>query len=127
IPSRSNIEVICESNIPLVKFDQEQFGKSFSYLLLFLAHNLKGTGKIALSVKTLQEEDKSICITISGMGCSLSTDHLHNLFDPFRAEQGTWCDFGPFIAKKITEEHGGNWAVGKRKKNVGTFKFALPF
>src|SRR5215471_18548847 len=126
IPSRSNIEVIYESNIPLVKFDQEQFGKSFSYLLFFLAHNLKGTGKIALSVKTLQEEDKSICITISGMGCSLSSDDLQNLFDPFSAEQSTLIDVGPCIAQKIIEEHGGRLDVRQETENSVTFTIALP-
>ena len=126
IPSLANIQVTYESNIPLVKFDQEQFSKSLSYLLLFLAHNLKNTGKITLSVKNIQGGNKNISMTIAGIGCSLSSDDLQNLFDPFSAEQSTLIDVGPCIAQKIIEEHGGRLDVRQETENSVTFTIALP-
>src|SRR5262249_52841318 len=109
-------------------FDKEHLGKSLTYLLLYLIHNLKSTGKIMLSAKITQEKDnnESIAITISGIDCRLSNEDLQQLFDPFSSEQSILIDVGPCIAQKIIEEHGGHLAVRQDKDGSVTFAIALP-
>lgn len=128
IPDPSNIHITCESDIPLVNFDKEQFGKSLTYLLFFLMHNLKSTGKIILLTKLVQEKgnNKSVSITISGISCRISDDDLQQLFDQFSAEQSTLTDVGPCIAQKIIEEHGGRLDVRQEKDDSVTFAITLP-
>jgi nitrogen fixation/metabolism regulation signal transduction histidine kinase len=79
--------------------------------------NMNGTGRIEISSNAGQSEyyNKSICITITGIGCKLSDAELQQLFDPFNMEQSNLIDIGPCIAQKIIEEHGSHLHVRQTK------------
>jgi signal transduction histidine kinase len=124
----SNVDVIYGEDFPLVKFDEEQLGKAVIYILLYLISNISSTGKIAISSSICQEEryDKSVYITLTGIGCRLSNTELQQLFDPFNIEQCDLIDVGPCIAQKIIEEHGGHLNVRQAKDGYTTFVISLP-
>jgi PAS domain S-box-containing protein len=127
-PDRSNIDIIYEEELPSAEFDEEQFEKAITYVLVYLIGNMKSTGKIVISCNIDQSEysDKSICITITGIGCRLPDTELHRLFDPFNIEEGNLIDVGPCIAQKIIEEHGGHLNVRQAKDGYTTFMISLP-
>ncbi|HEX2277705.1 MAG TPA: hypothetical protein VHN13_11335 [Candidatus Tectomicrobia bacterium] len=117
-PDMSNINVIYGEDLPLAEFDEEQFWKAFTYILIYLISNMKNPGKIVISSTVAQSEyhDKSICITITGIGCELDATELQQLFDPFNIEESNLIDVGPCIAQKIIEEHNGHLNVRQTKK-----------
>jgi two-component system sensor histidine kinase AtoS len=127
-PDMSNIEIMYEENLPLVEFDEEQFGKALIYILVYLMSNMKSTGKIVISSNVGRSEhyDKSICITITGISCMLPDTELQQLFDPFNIEESNLIDVGPCIAQKIIEEHGGHLNVRQAKDGYTTFMISLP-
>ncbi|MGH8071814.1 MAG: GAF domain-containing protein [Candidatus Entotheonellia bacterium] len=124
----SNINTRFEENLPLAKYDEEQFNKAITYILLYLMSDMKSTGKIEISSNTSRSEyyDKSICITITGVGCSLSEIELQQLFDPFDIERSNLIDVGPCVAQKIIEEHGGHLNARQTKDGQTTFMISLP-
>jgi PAS domain S-box-containing protein len=127
-PDVSNIHLRCEESLPLAEFDHEQFKKALTYILLYLINNINRTGSIAVSSNIGQSEcrDKSICITVSGMGCTLSDIELQQLFDPFNIEQSNLVSVGPCIAQKIIEDHGGHLDIRQEKDGNATFVILLP-
>ena len=127
-PDISNINIMCEENLPLVKFDEEQFGKALIYIVFYLKSNMDSTGKISISSNIDRSEyiDESINITIVGIGCRLSDTELQQLFDPFNIERSNLIDVGPCIAQKIIEEHGGHLNVRQAKDGQTTFMISLP-
>jgi nitrogen-specific signal transduction histidine kinase len=126
-PDNSNIDIIYEENLPLVAFDEEQFGKAITHVLAYLMGNMNSSGKILISYNIDRPEyNKSIGIMITGVGCRLSDAELHQIFDPFNIEEGNLIDVGPYIAQKIIEEHGGHLKVRQAKDGQTTFMISLP-
>jgi signal transduction histidine kinase/CheY-like chemotaxis protein len=127
-PDVSNIDVRCEENHPLIEFDKEQFEKALVYILFYLMSNMESAGMIVISsnISHSEDHDKSIHITITGIGCRLSDTELQQLFDPFNREQSNLIDVGPSIAQKIIEEHGGHLDVRREKDGHATFVISLP-
>jgi hypothetical protein len=80
-----------DENITLAKLDEEKFGKALIYILSYLVDNMNDTGKIVISSKICRAEyyDKSICITITGIGCKLPDTELQRLFDPLMLKKAT--------------------------------------
>jgi nitrogen-specific signal transduction histidine kinase len=122
------MDVTYNEDLPLIKFDEDQFGKALIYILLYLMSNMKNTGKIVISSNTGESEayNNSICITIIGVSCRLSNTELQQLFDPFNIEESNLIDVGPCIAQKIIEEHGGHLDVRQAKDGHTTFVISLP-
>jgi K+-sensing histidine kinase KdpD len=127
-PDMSNIDVLYSEELPLVEFDEEQFGKALTYILVYLMSNMKNTGKIVISSTVARSEydDKSICITITGIGYEPAATELQQLFDPFNIEESNLIDVGPCIAQKIIEEHDGRLSVRQAKNGQATFVISLP-
>ena len=48
-PDSSNIYMTHEENLPLAKFDEDQFSKALIYILVYLTSNMNGTGRIEIS------------------------------------------------------------------------------
>jgi nitrogen-specific signal transduction histidine kinase len=126
-PNVSNVQITSTENLPLFKFDREQFENAITYILVYLMHNMKGQDEITIHSKLNQDRDQeSICITISGKMTPLTTEELRQLFDPFSTEQSTLVDVGPCVARKIIDEHGGSLAVQQDKHGQMTFAVRLP-
>jgi signal transduction histidine kinase len=127
-PTYCNIDSIYAENLPMAKFDEEQFEKALLYILVYLMGNMKSTGKIvaASDIGQSKHYDKSICVTITGIDCRPPETELQRLFDPFNIEESSLIDVGPCIARKIIEEHGGRLKVRQAKDDQTTFVISLP-
>jgi K+-sensing histidine kinase KdpD len=123
----SNIQITSTENLPLFKFDREQFENAITYMLVYLMHNMKSHDEIRIHSKLDQDHDQeSIVIAISGKMSPLTVEELRQLFDPFSTEQSTLVDVGPCVARKIIDEHGGSLAVQQDKHGQMTFAVTLP-
>jgi nitrogen-specific signal transduction histidine kinase len=122
------IDTKFKANLPLIRFDEEQFKKSIVYILLFLIANIKSTGTIEISSNSScsEHDNKSIDIMITGIGCRLSEIELQQLFDPFDVGRGNLIDVGPCVAQKIIEEHGGHLNARQARDGQTTFMISLP-
>jgi K+-sensing histidine kinase KdpD len=126
-PSVSNIQITSTENLPLFKFDREQFENAITYILIYLMHNMKSHDQIMIHSKLDQDRDQeSIFISISGKMSPLTAEELRQLFDPFSTEQSTLVDVGPCVARKIIDEHGGSLAVQQDKHGQMMFAVTLP-
>jgi len=126
-PTGSNIQIICDDNIPQFRFDREQFENAITYILTYLMHNMKSTEKISIISRLEHDhQDEFIAVIISGKMCILTDEELRQLFDPFSTEQSTLIDVGPCVARKIVDEHGGALQVHQEKDGVTTFVITLP-
>jgi signal transduction histidine kinase len=126
-PTGSNIQISCADNMPLFRFDREQFENALTYLLMYLMHSMKSDDKISITSRLEHERhDEFIAISISGNMCVLTDEEVHQLFDPFSTEQSTLLDLGPCVARKIVAEHGGALQVRQEKNGETTFVITLP-
>jgi PAS domain S-box-containing protein len=129
-PTTSNIDIQCTEDLPLVKIDVDHFKKAITYILIYMTHAMKNTGRIIISLNIEQSNshNRSICIMITGIDWKISKSELQQLFDPFNMEQTDIIDVGPCIAQKIIEEHGGHLDVRQEqeKDNCMAFVIALP-
>ena len=126
-PNVSNIQITSAENLPLFRFDREQFENAITYILVYLMQNMKSQEKvIIISNLDHQHDQEFISVTISGKMCALTAEELHRLFDPFSTEQSTLIDVGPCVARKIIDEHGGNLDIRQDKNGYTTFVIALP-
>jgi PAS domain S-box-containing protein len=126
-PTVSNIHITCAENLPLFRFDREQFENAISYLLMYLMQNMKKEDTIAIN-SYLEDDRRSeyIAVTICGRMCRLSPEELQQVFDPFSTEQRTLIDVGPCVARKIIEAHGGTLHVQQAHTGELTFAISLP-
>ena len=126
-PNVSNIQITSTENLPLFKFDREQFENAITYILVYLIHNMKSHDEIKIYSKLDQDHDhEAILITISGRMSPLTAEELRQLFDPFSTEQSTLVDVGPCVARKIIDDHGGSLVVQQDKHGQMTFAVTLP-
>jgi signal transduction histidine kinase len=126
-PNISNIQILNSDNLPLFKFDREQFENAVTYIIVYLMHNMKSHEKILIHSNFRNEhEQESISISIAGKMSVLTPEELRQLFDPFSTEQSTLVDVGPCVARKIIAEHGGSLDVRQDKTGQMTFTMTLP-
>ncbi len=126
-PTITNIQIACTDNLPLFRFDREQFENALTYILIYLMHNMKSQDKVLISSTLDQDHDQeSILVAITGKMCTLSPEDLRQLFDPFSTEQSTLIDVGPCVARKIIDEHGGKFDVRQDSNGHVTFVITLP-
>jgi nitrogen-specific signal transduction histidine kinase len=126
-PSVSNIQILVSDNLPLLRFDREQFENAVTYILIYLIHNMKSHDKIIVRSSLHQDHDsETIVVNISGKMLVLTADELRQLFEPFSTEQSTLIDVGPCVARKIIDEHGGSLEVRQDTNGHVTFAMTLP-
>ncbi len=113
-------------SLPTVLADRSRMAQVFSNLL---GNAIKFTpvgGEVRL---TAQLSGTSVHFTVSDSGPGITAEHLPHLFDRYwqaRETQQLGTGLGLFIARGITEAHGGQlWA--ESELGVGaTFNFTLP-
>jgi signal transduction histidine kinase len=126
-PTVSNMQIICAENMPLFRFDREQFENALTYVLVYMMQSMKSNDKISItSYLEHDRHDESIAVMISGKTCALTDEDLRQLFDPFSSDQSTLIDVGPCVARKIVDEHGGVLQVHQQKNGETTFMITLP-
>jgi signal transduction histidine kinase len=126
-PTITNIQIANTDNLPLFRFDREQFENAITYILAYLMHNMKSQDNISINSK-LDHHDNQECISVAIVGkmCTLTAEELRQLFDPFSTEPSTLIDVGPCVARKIIDDHGGNLDVRQDSNGHVTFVMTLP-
>jgi nitrogen-specific signal transduction histidine kinase len=126
-PNVSNVQITSTDNLPLFRFDREQFENAITYILVYLMHNMKSHDRIFIHSKLEHDHNQEfISISIKGKMSILTTEELRQLFDPFSTEQSTLIDVGPSVARKIIDEHSGTLDVHQDKDGQTTFAITLP-
>jgi two-component system, sporulation sensor kinase D len=126
-PTVSNIQITSHENLPLLRFDREQFENAITYILMYLMQNIKSHDTIVIDSKLEYNRGQEfISLSIAGNMCMLTTEELRQVFDPFSTEQSTLIDVGPCVARKIIDEHGGRLEVRQDKNGHVTFVITLP-
>jgi nitrogen-specific signal transduction histidine kinase len=126
-PTVSNIQITSHENLPLLRFDREKFENAITYILIYLVQNMKSHDMIRIDSKLEYNHGQEfISLSIAGNMCTLTTEQLRQVFDPFSTEQSTLIDVGPCVARKIIDEHGGRLEVQQDKNGHVTFVMTLP-
>jgi nitrogen-specific signal transduction histidine kinase len=126
-PTVSNIHITCADNLPLFRFDREQFENAITYILNYLMHNMKSSDKISIISRLDHDHEQDyISVIITGRVFTLTDEELRQIFEPFSAEQSTLIDVGPCVARKIIDEHGGHLDVRQDKNGHTMFVITLP-
>src|SRR6266511_2770753 len=69
----SNIHITCADNLPLFRFDREQFENAITYILNYLMHNMKSSDKISIISRPNHDHEQDyISVIITGRGSTLT-------------------------------------------------------
>jgi len=116
-------------SLPPIKVDKDKI-KDVIYNLIDNSIKYTPAGKVTI---TLEKIDNSILTSIKDTGIGIKPAEAKELFNKFVRGEGIariqpdGSGLGLFIAKKITEAHGGKICVESEGKGKGsTFYFTLP-
>ncbi len=118
------IELIEESNLPLVRCTRFELESIILNLLLNACQAIDASGKIA--IQTGIDADKvTICIQDTGPG--LSKEQRRRLFEPLATTKPEGSGLGLFITKSIVEKYGGHLEVVSERGHGAIFKVFFVF
>ncbi len=98
-------------NLPLLNIDPHLFEEVIMNLLLNAFDALPSNGQI--TIKTRQNDDNQVCITVADNGMGIPADELEVIFDPFYTtkEEGKGTGLGLSVSLGIIETHNGTLEV----------------
>ena len=85
-------------------------------------------GKVAgrLTIKSQQNPEDQVLISVSDTGIGLPPERADKVFDAFFTTKPQGTGMGLSISRSIIESHGGRlWATGNSDRGA-TFQFTLP-
>jgi PAS domain S-box-containing protein len=113
--------------LPHVMADRVQLQQVFMNLMLnsIDAMNERNAAK-DLTIKSQQNPDDQVLITVSDTGIGLTPEQAGKVFDAFFTTKPQGTGMGLSISRSIIESHGGRlWATGNSDWGA-TFQFILP-
>ena len=111
--------------MPEIAGDPQQLQQVFLNLLLNAAEAIGEGGKI--TVKTgIDEQAKTIAVSIMDTGSGIAAELQEKIFQPFFTTKGKGTGLGLAVSKRIVEEHGGNIKVANNIDGGVTFTITLP-
>ena len=120
-----DLDAICAEALPQVAADRARVAQVFSNLL---GNAIKFTPSGGRIVVRAEAQADSVRFSVSDTGPGIAADHLPHLFDRYwqaTETQQLGTGLGLFIAKGITEAHGGRlWAESEAGEGA-TFWFTL--
>ena len=124
-----NVGLICEPDIPQVKFDDIQLKQVLNNLITNAIKFSPRDSKIIINVR---KDDKQIITEVKDEGPGILKDDFDKLFKEFQKirvqaegkEEGV--GLGLAISKKVIEHHGGRISVKSEIGKGSTFFFTLP-
>ena len=123
-----NISLSSELNgtIPLTSGDRIQLQQVILNLILNSFEAMKDADSKMLCIRTTQENDKFITVSIEDSGIGIDEKNMDFIFKPFFTTKKEGMGMGLSINKAIVEAHGGSlWAKNNPDKGVA-FCFTLP-
>ena len=112
--------------IPLTSGDRIQLQQVILNLILNSFEAMKDADSKMLCIRTTQENDKFITVSIEDSGIGIDEKNMDFIFKPFFTTKKEGMGMGLSINKAIVEAHGGSlWAKNNPDKGVA-FCFTLP-
>lgn len=109
---------------PYIMVDEKQLKQVLINLVKNAVESItEGQGEVTLCTEVTND-----CATIfvRDNGCGISTENLHQLFNPYFTTKSTGTGIGLAICKKIIDENGGVISVESFDRNGTTFKIQIP-
>jgi putative PEP-CTERM system histidine kinase len=127
IRNMGRIKIIQELNpIPKLMLDSENIERVISNLILNAIESIENEGTI--TVKTSQNQDGFIQISISDTGCGMSQEFIRErLFKPFQTTKIKGIGIGLYQCKAIVDAYGGIIDVQSQHGIGSVFTIKLPF
>ncbi|MEW6738727.1 MAG: ATP-binding protein [Nitrospirota bacterium] len=123
-----NIEIKKEfyNNLPDVFIDPLQINQVLTNVLLNAVQSIETSGIV--TVKTTQDENSMVEISISDTGCGIDEDIQDKIFYPFFTTKavGEGTGLGLAISYGIIQNHGGEILVESKKGYGSVFRIRLP-
>jgi signal transduction histidine kinase len=79
-----------------------------------------------LVIKTENEEDRSVKISVRDFGAGIDEAHRDKLFEPFYTTKAAGMGMGLAISQRIIHAHGGSIQAENNPDGGATFYFTLP-
>ena len=79
-----------------------------------------------LSIKTEQNADDAVCLSVADTGVGLATESVTRIFDAFYTTKNDGMGIGLSVSRSIIENHHGRlWATANEDRGA-TFSFTIP-
>ena len=79
-----------------------------------------------LSIKTEQNADDAVCLSVADTGVGLATEGVTRIFDAFYTTKNDGMGIGLSVSRSIIENHHGRlWATANEDRGA-TFSFTIP-
>jgi len=88
-------------------------------------HSVKNRAK-NLAIRTSQQSDSEIAVSVEDSGIGLSPDIMTKIFDPFFTTKPQGIGMGLPISRTIIEAHAGKLMGAPRANGGAVFQFTLP-
>ena len=123
-----NISLITElsDNIPHARGDRMQLQEVILNLILNSFEAMKDTDPKIIHIRTKQENDESIRVSVKDSGTGLNKKNMQNLFKPFFTTKEEGLGMGLVISRTILESHGGSIEAENNLNGGMTFHIILP-
>ena len=127
--TRYNISIRTElaADIPQVMADRVQLQQVLMNLMLNGIDAMKEVeGSRELSIKSQQDENEQILVTVSDTGVGLPVQQADQIFKAFFTTKLQGTGMGLPISRSIIESHGGRLWVAENSPRGASFHFTLP-
>jgi signal transduction histidine kinase len=123
-----SIEIELAPELPAVAGDRVQLQQVLLNLMLNAvdAMNKAKPDLRKLIIKTENEEDRSVKVSVRDFGTGIDEAHRDKLFEPFYTTKPAGMGMGLAISQRIIHAHGGSIRAENNLDGGATFYFTLP-
>lgn len=121
-----NVQIITEyeSNIPLIKCDENQLKQVFINILKNALEAMNNGGVILIQVKSIQPN--KILIRFVDQGIGIPEEQITKLGEPFHTTKEHGTGLGLMVTNKIIEGHKGSLSIRSKVDQGTTVDIILP-
>lgn len=114
-------------DMPPISGDSHYLQQVFINIILNAFDALERDGE--LCVRTRQDDDDGVIVTIEDDGCGIPPEHLSKIFDPFFSTKGdrSGTGLGLYLSYNVVSHHGGRITVSSELGRGTRFTLWFPF
>lgn len=115
----------CDSGLPQVSLDRDQFYQVMVNILKNAAEVTPRNGEIHVGLKYLKEKDMAVFF-VRDTGPGVSEDVLSHIFDPFFTTRDKGTGLGLYVCREIVKNHGGEISIANNHDRGCTVTITIP-